>query len=391
MEIYANKFNLSFECRKLFWPVEELLEDKSLLFDDYWRVFEKRKGLSFSTISKILREKGLEFNDNNLFLVLQILLSNYKRIVRNEYWNKETEYEFLDRNLWEHKSQEVHYSFEDDMKSNKTFLLISDTHIGNDKMFNSKLLHNLYDYAIMNGAKKCFHLGDLFEGCKELLGDLYEVRITGKQVDDFEEEFCRQINLFIDGYPKPNPSELMTYGLIGNHDEAMNRFLKFRNWCCASDLRKLSIYNPSFYMFPREHWCANLNDVNFHFNHKLYMSEVIENLKINELSDIEKKKEFLGDLILDSHYDVLVSGHLHKGIIYTSEDYFKRKDKLYLGVPSSSNINVFGTVGYLVYMYPESNSMEVSILGSDNDLNICEIDRITWEFGKENKTYRRTL
>lgn len=390
MEIYESKFKLSRERDMLLWNVEMLLSDESLKLNDYFRVFEKRKGLSLNAISKMLRDNGLVFDDKNLNLVLQLLLSNYKRIVRNEYWHKDTEYELLDRILWEHKSQEVHYSFIDDMSSRKVFLLISDTHIGNDKIFNSKLVNNLYDYAIANGATKCFHLGDLFEGSHDLPSNIY--KLTENQVNSFEEEFCRQVNLFINEYPKPNPNELKTYCLHGNHDEIMDIFLKFRNWVCSCDLRKLTMYDPSFYMFPRCHWCANLNDVNFHFAHKLYMSVIIDDLKINELADIERNREILGNLMLNTDYDVLLSGHLHKGIIYTGEDYFKTKDKLYLGVPSSSNINVGkASVGYLVYMYPESNSMEISILGCDNNLKIHETNRITWQFNKKNKTYLRTL
>jgi len=391
MDIYKPVFNFFPNYRTLLWEVESILGDETLKFNDWWRVFEKRRGLSFNAIKKKLKDKEIEFNDKELNLILQLLVSNYKMVVRNEYWSKETEYELLDRRFWEHKSQYYHYSFEDNIKSKKIFLLISDTHIGNDKMFNSKLMNNLYDYAIMMGAKKCFHLGDLFEGDYTLFGMLPEYDVSLKYVNDFEEEFCRQMNLFINEYPKPNPDEFMTYCLIGNHDEIMNRFLQFRDCLSSCDLRKLTMYNPSFYMFPRTSWCANLNNIDFHFNHRLYMSVIIENLKINKLEDIEKKKEQVGDLIFDTNYDVLVSGHLHKGIIYTETDYFKEKDKLYLGVPSTGNVNIGGVVGYLTYIYPESNTMEISILSCDNDLKIYEMDRIVWELGKKNKTYRRVL
>lgn len=392
MNIYESVLNISSECRNLLWEVEKILGDDSLKLDDWWRVFEKRRGLSINVISKMLRDRGLIFNDNDLNFVLQVLLSNYKTIIRNEYWHKDTEYELLDRKFWEHTSQQVHYSFEDDMKSKKVFLLISDTHLGNEKMFNSRLLNNLYDYAIKMGATKCFHLGDLFEGRKGLKGNIYEIKINRKEINLFEEDFSRQINLFINEYPKTNPNEFKTYCLLGNRDETMNRFLQIRDIIHSSDLRKLSMYDPSFYMFPRSHWCTNLNDVSFHFDHRLYMSAIIDDLKINELADIEKEREIVGNLALDTDYDVLISGHLHKGIIYTGMDYSEQKDKLYLGVPSSSNINVGGdSVGYLVYMYPETNSMEVLVLGCDNNLNIYEIDRFFWKFGKRNKTYRRTL
>ena len=43
-------------------------------------------------------------------------------------------------------------------------MLISETHIGNDKIFNQKI--------IVNGVTKRFQLGDLFKGYRELLGDV---------------------------------------------------------------------------------------------------------------------------------------------------------------------------------------------------------------------------
>lgn len=389
MKIFESKYNISDELNKLLWEVQFILGDESLKITEQCYFFEKRRGLSFNALKNKLIEKGIKFSDSDLNLVLQLLLTNYKMIIRNESWHKQPVYEYLDHNLWDSKYQEAYYSFSDEMSSLKTYLLISDTHIGNDKLFNSKLLHNIYDYAIKHGAKKCFHLGDLFEGSKELQSDPY--LLSEKQITDFEEEFCRQLNLFINEYPKTNPDEFMTYSLIGNHDESMNRFLKFKSWFSSCDLRKISMYNPDFYMFPRSNWTTNLNGINIHFNHRLYMSGFIYDLKINKLSDIEIKKEQVGSLLLEPHYDLLISGHLHKGIIYTESNYYNEKNNLYLGVPSTSNFNIGGTVGYLIYMYPESNHMEVAILRCDNNLNIQEIDKVNWEFGTKNKVYKRTL
>ena len=61
------------------------------------------------------------------------------------------------------------------------------------------------------------------------------------------------------------------------------------------------------------------------------------------VDDIDEKM-----LFKDYRYDVLVSGHLHKGLIYSSET--DGRDKLYLGIPSTTNINLNNAVGYLVYM-----------------------------------------
>ncbi len=393
MEIYEETFKLSSELNNLLWSVEEVLGDNSLVRSDKYNSFVLRNGLTFEQIKDRLNKSGVVFTEHNLYKVLCMLLSNYQRIARREYWNKDTEYELLDMHFWEHGVQEKDVSFKDDFKCNKVFLLMSDTHIGCKKIYNSKIINNLYDYAIKNGSKKCFHLGDLFHGCSNL-SEKRIGSITKGDIDNFENEFCRQLNLFIKEYPNPKPSEFMTYGLVGNHDESMNMFLKYCGFSRKSDLRKLSLYNSSFSMFLRDSFSAELNDIKFHFNHRLFMSIFFDDIKINKLSDIEEMKinSFGGGLMLDTLYNVLVSGHLHKGIINTEADFFDKEiNKLYLGVPAAGNINIGGAVGYLVYLYPDSNSMEVSILGCNNNLEIYEIDRIPWYFGKRNKTYKRTL
>lgn len=388
MELYGNKFNLD-EChRKLLWPVEDILSSSDLIVSDCYSVFEERKGLSVNDIKNVLIKDGISFNEQDLFEVLQILQSNFKRIVRDEFWDKDTQYRWLDRQLWEHKSQEVHYSFDEDGYSNKTFLVISDTHIGHD-IFNGKLINNLYDYAILNGSTHCFHLGDLFHGCKELSGNIYDLymRLNSKLISDFEEEFNRQMNIFINEYPIS--CEMKTYCVQGNHDEAMDRFLKFRNWCEACDMRKISIYNPNFYMFPRPHFVHKLNDFETHFNHRLYMSCVMDDLKIYDISDIDNKRELFGSLLNDSHYDLLFSGHLHRGIVYSDRDMYRGINKLYLGVPSTSEINLCGAVGYLINM--RESVMNIQILGCDENVSISVIDEINWDLYGNNKQYCKTL
>lgn len=348
------------------------------------------KGLSFEEISNKLKDKGITFKDNDLFFVLQILLSRCQRIVKDDFWYKDSEYMYLDKEVWGSKFQQGYYSFTDDMLSTKVFLLISDTHIGNNELFNAKLLNNIYDYAIKSGASICFHTGDLFQRLSQLLGDIYKNSNIQNILSDCKKDFINRISLFENFYPKPDPKEFRTYCLPGNHDKTLDSFLRLQPHLNSCDLRMLSIYNPSFYMFPTSDWCTTLNEIKFHFNHKLYMSSLIRDLKIEELEDISKSEEKFGNLILDYRHDILVSGHMHSGLLYTNSALFNQKDNLYLGVPSTSNINIGHAVGYLVYMYPESNSMEVSILGTDGNLNIFELDRISWNFGKKNKCYRRT-
>lgn len=145
----------------------------------------------------------------------------------------------------------------------------------------------------MNGATKCFHLGDLFEGNQQFVNNLFSTK--PEEVTYFEDEFYRQVNLFINEYPKPRLDEFKTYCLMGNHDETMAQFLMLRDYWCVSDLKKLSMYDSSFYMFPRTKWSTKLNGVEFHFDHRLYMSTLIRDLKISQL--IMKKIKLIVDVI----------------------------------------------------------------------------------------------
>ena len=144
-------------------------------------------------------------------------------------------------------------------------------------------------------------------------------------------------------------------------------------------------------MFPRDVICLKLNDIDFHFSHRLHMSALAPDLKMEELEDIKRKMDDWGECLLESNYDVMVSGHMHVPFIYTNPNYWHTKDNLYLGVPSTSELNKGGVVAYLVFIYPESNCMEISFLGCDGDYNIFEKDRITWNLKGDNKTYRRVL
>lgn len=396
---------------------------KSIMLDKYgmlgndlmfevWRILEENsksqygdlldsKGLNIKRIKDKLQESGVRAEEKDIFMALQTLLSSHQKIIRDDYFSADAEYKLINEYYWRSKAQQYHYSFKDNLIGAKTVLVTSDMHIGNDKLFNAKLLNNIYDYAIKNGATIALNFGDLYEGLPDLNINEYMESVNRYTLDSNIEEFLRQIKIFINEYPDPTPEEMRTFCLLGNHDKTMQLFMKLASFYgffryLDLDLRSLSMYKPSFNMFLRSSWDARLNNIDFHFDHRLYKSGLFTNMKINELEDIDREKmRFyemgLEGMMLESDYEVLISGHLHQGFIYPDKDYFKRYDVLYLGVPSTSNICIKKAVAYLLYMYPETNSMEISVLGCDNNFNIYEIDRIEWNFKSENKVRARML
>lgn len=222
------------------------------------------------------------------------------------------------------------------------------------------------------GAKKCFHLGDLF---------------TGRKPDEnfgIEEKY-KQIMKFIDNYPRPLPTEMMTYGLLGNNDlEIDNMFWHNGYSNLYYDLRELIFFNPSFYMFPRERWATDFLDKSFHFGHKFHHSMLMHDLKITCEEDLINQRKWL-----DSTYDVHISGHLHNGLIYgAAPSEYVDKYQLFLGVPSASRLNINRAVGYLVTLNykneTEINGMDVKILTCDNNYKISELDVLVWDFNGNN-------
>ena len=96
-----------------------------------------------------------------------------------------------------------------------------------------------------------------------------------------------------------------------------------------------------------------------------------------------------GGLYKNFNCEVSIFGHMHTGMILSAKGINYENEKLFLGVPSTSSLNIGNAVGYLLYIYPEDNSMEVSVLFSDGNLNIYEKERFVWCLGGENKFYKR--
>lgn len=319
-------------------------------------LFLKYKNISIEEAKLILDVNGKDYTKEEIAAAINELLIRRGCIVRDDFFGKEPVYKYIEDEYYHNSSYTKHYySYTVDSSENTKFLLISDTHIGNLELENFKLLHNIYDYAIKDGVSNCFHLGDILDGQ------------SSSEVDYTLAE--EQLQKFAQNYP--NPKEIRTYGLIGNHDEFIHGQF---NWALLNrieDLRCLTKYLNNFYVIPRSKWQISFSNIKINFSHRLYRNMIIQNQHVHDLTDFPFANMFYFKS-RDVH-DVLISGHLHKGFIYNNN--YQGNNQLLLGVPSCTNININNVVAYIVSLNYDGevvDNMEIKLLISDSNSNVKE-------------------
>lgn len=352
------------------------------LYGIIYNALKQSNGLTILQLKSLLKTKKFSFEDEDLFDVISELLIQNGCIQRDDYWNKGAVYSYIkDVRLHNSSYSRHYYSFTvDDNMNDKYFMVISDTHIGEPNFEDFHMLDSIYDFAISNEVDKCFHLGDLFMGKK---GNTFSL-----------EEMLLQLNSFISSYPMPYPWEMRTYAIIGNHDEYIHGFfhpdIKKEYQPYIYDLRALNTYHPDFFVIPRDCFKTKFSNVSMHFGHRLYVSGMCPEVKLHEIQEMSEEKRWL-DII----YDVLWSGHLHNGFIYTTDvPWAYRKPVIFLGVPSTSKYNLGKIVAYLVHLHYEGgvvSTMDVDFLRCNNNYHITKEEGVHWNFKGGNKTLQKTL
>lgn len=328
-------------------------------------------------IYKEYESKDIEYNDAMIYDVIDNLFVRRGCLIRNDFINEEPTYTLLEQYYWDSTYTRSYYKLSDIDATDKQILLISDTHIGNKKLEDFNLLEKIYKYAINKGVKTCIHLGDLFDG----------------NINNYD-EFIKNINLFINNYPK---TQIMTYCFLGNHDQIYQKYFNEKTILRRYDFRSLSLYRPDFYMFPRSMGIGNFGKEKFHLSHKLYYDLFAEDLKISQITDLEDVDKLkFPDLNLDftffrPEYKVNISGHLHQGFIKTTEDNY-----LYLGVPSASKLNQETSIATIITIHYNSKNevelLEIFPLYRDSQNKITEGQRIIHNIhNPQNKKLSKTL
>ena len=336
---------------------------------------------TFEILSSILKKKNIKFSYHDLDIAIKIFINDFEKVVRIDSWNLEPMYMVLDERHQQHNYQKVFYKFYDNIPhNNKKFIVISDTHIGNDDIQNFKLLHNIYDFSIKNNIRYIFHLGDIFQ------------RVDNFSYDERFSKAMENINTFLREYPIVNEDELKTIGLLGNHDLSIhgtfgtNVYFDSENQLeQLYNLKDLSKDNPAFLMYARRTFGIELSNVPIHFSHKLYIDSLHKNHMINSVDDIlsMEEKSFC-------QYPVCISGHLHKGLLCNDKDFFDN-DHLYIGVPSTSNLNIGNVVAYIIDLNVESDIkyVDISAIYAKEDSSIYIGETFSHCLNQKNKVFKK--
>ena len=343
-------------------------------YNDLTNYENKFSLFSYNDYYRELFNKNIIFNDKILYNVIDYLFVSKGCIVRNDFINEEADYVLLDEHLWNSTYSRSYYSLIDKTDIDKRILLISDTHIGNSNIEYFTLLNNLYIYARNMGIKTCLHLGDLFD------------RSISSYFD-----FSRNINLFINNYPK---TDIMTYSLLGNHDEVYKKYFNQKTVLRYYDFRSLSMYRKDLYMLPENSNIINFNDTDFHISHRLYYNFMVNDLKINKIKDLNNVDRLafpnmnLNYKLFNPIYKVNISGHLHQGFIKTIDN------SIYIGVPSTSKINQTHSIATVLDIHYQDKKVfliEITPLYRDLFNEIVEGKTIYHELNEKSKTLSKTL
>ena len=319
-----------------------IIDNYENYFDLMIRIRDAIK-IGYNSIDKIYIYLSKKYSKEEIRYCLNKLLVDDESIIRNDFYYKQPEYETVNDRARNSNYTKHYRSFIDDNPEKpKKILLISDTHIGNNNLENMDLIRTIYDYAEQNNCDYVFHQGDLFEG---------------NSPDELE--------TFIRNYP----NNLKTICIMGNHDKKIK------------SPKYLNYYNDSFNFYETDCWETSINNIPIHLSHRLYISWILEDKRIESINDLDNVKNWISNI-----YNFLISGHLHQGIIY-SENNYENKQVFYIGVPSLSNININKSVAYILDI--DNNFIHITVLSSDSNLHISEIDNIDLDINNTGKTLKK--
>ena len=353
----------------------ELSDEEYLIMKEILNLFIYSKNkLNIYQIQELLKNKSITVNINTLYKLLSYLQVREGKIVKDDFIGGVELYSLLPEIYYRSKYSENYESFKTDNTLDK-LLLVSDTHIGNDFMYNEELINKVYDYAYKDGIRTALHLGDLFEGTKS--------KPNSEEI---------QLKLFRDTYP----SNIKTYGIKGNHDMGIEDYLKF----FGLDLRSLTILNNNYYMFPirNEYYkcsteCLYLNDFKIKMTHEAYANDFCYN-SFQELN-VDSILEY--DMItnrLSNKYNLLLCGHRHKALATNIKKEDSDMNNLYLSVPATSNYNLNNCVALILYFNYEDgkvSSIDVNSLYYDYNGNLYLKDSFNFDYNKEYKVFKKIL
>ena len=222
-----------------------------------------------------------------------------------------------------------------------TFLVLSDTHIGN-VYENMSLVNNLYKYAEEHNIKYVLHLGDMVEGSS--LKENNDARIKRNTLQE-------QVDYLTRYYPKYD--SINTLYILGNHDN------RWRNE--GIDISKI-IDNRRYDMH-----CLGYK------NSKITIGG--RNILLHHPFTIERDEKYdeeIKRLYSESYFDLILRGHTHHNGIYIN-----RANSIVVHVPACYNSPTRKYTGaYAVTL----KNYELELTQLIIDSNVDEISHIKFPF-----------
>jgi len=268
-------------------------------------------------------------------------LKNKGHII-NKQFNQDVVKLMIDNDLIDELKDNVKIDFDNRF----SFLVLSDTHIGNIYE-NISLIKSLYKYAEKRNIKYVFHLGDLTEGTA--IKDSKNIRIKRFTVDD-------QVSFLTRNYPKHD--SINTLYILGNHDE---RWVKE-----GIDISKI-IDSRRYDMH-----CLGYK------NSKITIGNT--NILMQHPFSIEREQKYddeIRDLYICPNFDLVLRGHTHYNGIYIND-----MNSIVVNVPACYGSPTRKYIGaYEIIL--KKNEEELKQLIVDEDVQAFA----HLKFPLENKTY----
>ena len=187
------------------------------------------------------------------------------------------------------------------IESKFTFLVISDTHLGNIYE-NVAMLNKVYEYAEMNNIRYIIHLGDMIEG--QALENQSQARIKRLDIHD-------QVDFLTKNYPKSD--SVTTLYILGNHD--------YRSVPNGIDIsRTISKRRLDMHFLGYKNSRITIGNRTVLLHHPFTI--------VND----QKYDDEIKELYLNPEFDLVLRGHTHHNGIYTNE-----MDSIVLNVPACYN------------------------------------------------------
>lgn len=161
----------------------------------------------------------------------------YGRIVRNDYFDCDSEYYYVDELCQGRSALKRYASLSIESTDSIKILLLSDLHLGDKDFETENLISRVYSLAEENGVTVCMILGDVFGEGKSSFADSSHLLQSLKSF--------RKI--------VPESRQIKTFCIKGNHDEKFDStyvpsYFDHIDYC---DFRQLSFLKNNFYALPK--------------------------------------------------------------------------------------------------------------------------------------------